>query len=280
MKERYELTIERIRAILKEETADTIYREYFYKVSEFILEVYKIWCRIQKKSNELCTLEELQAEQRIICRDIREDVYEVSYANPTYAVKKLGEEIGKILCVLYAEIRSEGIHVYEDKLEYLTICNELFIEIYNCFENASVPEYKELKSILYWYASDYCDVYVAEFVEEHGLCASTEYQAVNLVTREFGFAPKNQYLFDHYMDEGIFLDKKYLERKLDVIRSTYERTRKARKTNAELIQSVDLQKGTCEWIEKPERVVFHEKQLQWRKMFHEKLGQIEGVTIC
>ena len=48
---------------------------------------------------------------------------------------------------------------------YLTILQELFIEIYNCFEE-EIPEYKTLKEIVYWYASDYCDVFLADRIEE------------------------------------------------------------------------------------------------------------------
>ena len=79
---------------------------------------------------------------------------------------KFGQQIGRLLCFLYAEIRSEIPYVYEKRLEYLTICNELFIEVYNCFEGVEVPDYEELRSIVYWYASDYCDVFVADRVEE------------------------------------------------------------------------------------------------------------------
>lgn len=56
--------------------------------------------------------------------------------------------------------------MYEQQVEYLAICNELFIEIYNCFEGTLTPDYKELKEIVYWYASDYCDVFVADRIEE------------------------------------------------------------------------------------------------------------------
>ena len=40
------------------------------------------------------------------------------------------------------------------------------IEIYNCFEDAQCPEFRELKEIVYWYASDYCDVFLADRIEE------------------------------------------------------------------------------------------------------------------
>ena len=58
-------------------------------------------------------------------------------------------------------------------MDYLTILYELFIEVYNCFETAcrergenAVPEEKEIRDIIYWYASDYCDVFLADRILE------------------------------------------------------------------------------------------------------------------
>lgn len=166
MNERYDLTIERIQGIAKEETAAPVYRTYFQTVAEFILEIDAVLKRIQTKPVEECTLEELQKENESIYRDVLGQHYEKSYANPAYAVAELGEEIGRLLSLLYTEIRGEIAYAYEKKLSYLTICNELFIEIYNCFEEEETPNYKELKDIIYWYASDYSDVFVADRMEE------------------------------------------------------------------------------------------------------------------
>lgn len=166
MNERYDLTIERIQGIATEETAAPVYRTYFQTVAEFILEIDTVLKRVLTKPVEECTLEELQKENESIYRDVLGQHYEKSYANPAYAVAKLGEEIGRLLSLLYTEIRGEIAYAYEKKLSYLTICNELFIEIYNCFEEEETPNYKELKDIIYWYASDYSDVFVADRIEE------------------------------------------------------------------------------------------------------------------
>lgn len=166
MNERYDLTIERIQGIATEETAVPVYRRYFQTVAEFILEIDAVLKRILTKPVEECTLEELQKENESIYHDVLRLHYENSYANPAYAVAELGEEIGRLLSLLYTEIRGEIAYAYEKKLSYLTICNELFIEIYNCFEEEETPNYKELKDIIYWYASDYSDVFVADRIEE------------------------------------------------------------------------------------------------------------------
>ena len=166
IRERYHLTIDRIRNIVDEETVAPIYRSYFQLTAKFILEIDAILNRILTKPTEECTLEELEKENINIYGDILGENYETSYANPSYAVMEMGEEVGKLLSFLYTEIRGEIAYVYEKKLLYLTICNELFIEIYNCFEGEEVPNYKELKDIIYWYASDYSDVFVADRIEE------------------------------------------------------------------------------------------------------------------
>ena len=55
--------------------------------------------------------------------------------------------------------------------DYLTILYELFLEVYTCFEGMSeeenpVPKPEQIKEILYWYASDYCDVFYADRILE------------------------------------------------------------------------------------------------------------------
>ena len=166
IRERYDLTIERIRSIVLEKTVAPAYQDYFQKVSRFLVDIDAILNRISSKKVEDCTLEELQNENENIYQDVLGDNYEKSYANPSYAVSVLGEEIGRLLSFLYTEIRGEIAYVYEQKLSYLAICNELFIEVYNCFEGEETPNYKELRDVIYWYASDYSDVFVADRIEE------------------------------------------------------------------------------------------------------------------
>ena len=54
--------------------------------------------------------------------------------------------------------------MYEQKIEYLDILFELFVEIYNQFEEG--PVVKNVQDTIYWYASDYCDVFVADRILE------------------------------------------------------------------------------------------------------------------
>lgn len=97
--------------------------------------------------------------------------------------------MGQLLSLLYAELRGGIPYAFEEKTDYLTILYELFIEVYNCFENAAleeaseqstadekesgaagaekqIPSAEQIREILYWYASDYCDVFLADRILE------------------------------------------------------------------------------------------------------------------
>ena len=48
----------------------------------------------------------------------------------------------------------------------MLIVMELFLEIYRMFEDEELPEVKALKAAIYWYISDYCDVFVPGRIRE------------------------------------------------------------------------------------------------------------------
>ena len=73
--ERYMLSIERIRRITEEETTEVLYRDYFRKVSEFILKINEIRERMQDKPFEQCTLDELKRENESIPQNNEEATY-------------------------------------------------------------------------------------------------------------------------------------------------------------------------------------------------------------
>lgn len=166
MEERYELTMERIRKITGEETVGEMYRDYFRHVAHFLLKIHEGKELLEKIGSKKEKKEHLGAQMDLLYQDVLPCNYGHSYANPVYAVQKMGAEIGAFLCALYAELRAEIGYVYEGRLEYIVILNELFVEIYNRFEAEQVPELSGLKESFYWYASDYCDVFAADRVRE------------------------------------------------------------------------------------------------------------------
>ena len=329
--ERHALAVDRLRGIVSEETVSEKYRAFFQDTALFLLELENVRRKVSDGSWERYSLEEMQSLNEILYRDILPENYRKSYADPAYAVEKLGKDMGRLLSLLYAEMRSGIPAVFEERTDYLTILFELFIEVYNCFEGAEEPEAKEVKDIIYWYASDYCDVFLADRIEEQidpdcsfaadiiehadlendrylyrfgeyitenelgtarhlrtlpeetirkmadvytegyrigfintgkdlskksvvniryslgfekviraaiqnfremGLKPVIYRAASSVVTKRehhkigyFGAVPNWQYEYDHRQDQALFMDKRYIERRLEVMRTVYEKNR-------------------------------------------------------
>lgn len=384
IRERFDLTIERIRSIGTEETAAPVYRDYFQKTAKFLLKLHETWNRVCSRKIKECTLTELQKENAELYEDIVGEHYAVSYANPTYAVSVMGSEIGRFLSVLYTELRGEIAYVYEGKLLYLTICNELFIEVYNCFEEAETPDYKELREILYWYASDYSDVFLADRIEEQlnpecsfaldiirnsdltdlrylyqygeyvsenewktarflnalpqetidkmaevytegyrigfvnagidlskksvvnirfvlgfervikkaienfakmGLTPTIYRAALSLTTKNrnkvgyYGGTANKQYEYDHRFDQGLILDKKLVERKLDVMKHAYEQWKEQASRFAGPAVMEVFGETPFAPEQKEEAVTLTEKQEKLSVLYDSKAGQITNQYI-
>ena len=165
-RERHVLAVDRLRSIVAEETVPEKYLSYFQDVTIFLLELENVRRKIADGSWERYSLKQKQSLNEILYSALLEEHYKKNYANPAYAAEKLGLEMGRLLSLLCAEMRSGIPYAFENRLDYLTILYELFIEVYNCFENTEEPEPKEIRDILYWYASDYCDVFLADRIEE------------------------------------------------------------------------------------------------------------------
>lgn len=166
MEERYNLAIDRMKAIIEEKTVAEPYREYFQHVARFILKLDELKQNVESGKQKEMSEEELQEEMKDLYADELEANYEKSYANPAYAVSVLGGELGSFLSAVYTEIRGSISYVQEQRMEYVVIGAELLIEIYNKFEEEKQPQPESLKEIFYWYASDYCDVFATDRIKD------------------------------------------------------------------------------------------------------------------
>ena len=164
--ERHVLAVGRLRGIVSEETVPERYLPYFQDVAIFLLELENVRRKVESGEWNRYSVEEMKSLNEILYSDVLEEHYGSSYANPAYAAEKFGLEMGQLLSMLYAEMRSGIPCSFENRIDYLTILFELFIEVYNSFESDSVPGTKEIRDIIYWYASDYCDVFLADRIME------------------------------------------------------------------------------------------------------------------
>ena len=386
MEERYYLTLERIMKITEENTVKEPYQSYFRHVAEFLLSIHDIKDSRHTSARASMTKERLEEEMQMLYYDVLPQNYETSYANPEYAVRELGEELGAFLSALYTELRGDIGYVYEERYDYIVIGNELFIEIYNKFEEEETPSPESLKEIFYWYASDYCDVYAAdrvveqidpeaydfavkrimesdltdlrylyrfgEYVSENELKTAeylnslpqetidkmadtytegfrvgfintgkdlskksvvniryvlgfervvrkaiqnfekmglkpTIYRAASsVITRPrlgkngfYGGIPNKQYDYDHKDDLGLVLDKQFMERKLEVMRTVLEKNKELAGSFAgPAVMEVFGEKPFAP-VTKPEAVTFSKKQEELLLIMNSRAGQITNQYI-
>lgn len=167
-KERYELVTGRIREITKEESVPARYQKYFQKTALFLEKVDET---LQKKQQGLLDAEseeEAKKRNKEFYQDILGKNYDTSYANPSYAVEKLGEEFGGVLSFLYTELRACIGYAYEGRAEDITIFGELFVEVYGIFAAAQdeVVDKREVMQTIYYFYHDYSETMVERNILE------------------------------------------------------------------------------------------------------------------
>ena len=85
IRERYDLSMARIQEILTEETVPENYRDYFRKVTEFIIQCGEVLKAKEDGSLDQMTLEEGRTLNHKLYVDVLPENYETSYTNPAYA---------------------------------------------------------------------------------------------------------------------------------------------------------------------------------------------------
>ena len=154
VEERNSLVFGRIQEIMTESVVDELYQDYFSKAAARIANVEKIYTLWETDELGNLSLEELKQWNRVMFEELYEDSYQHSYANPAYAVEKFGTKVGQVLCLLYSKIEELTAMAYEGKKFFITITEELFVQVYNCFLEEEL-DIEEVKKIMYSAEYDY-----------------------------------------------------------------------------------------------------------------------------
>ena len=168
VQERFPLVMGRLGQIGEEETVQQPYRAYFAQAAALLLRLAELEEEISSGEWEKKSLEELRQENKLLYQEVLPEHYATSYGNPEYAGTELGEAFGKLLSMLYADLRSLIPYAYEGRVYDLTIFSELLVEVYNAFEGEELPEVQKIQQILYWFYHDYGEVFT-----EIGVMAQT-----------------------------------------------------------------------------------------------------------
>lgn len=161
--ERYEVVTERVAEISVNAKETGIYADYFEKTAQYLMLLNKIVNHALH--DEIRGMEEEQAVEinAQLFADIKGEVYETSYANPTYAVAQFGKEAGQMLSMLLADIHIFKKHAFEGNLQGVCIYSELFVEIYSYFCEEEV-ELNLVKDAIYSFMHDYSEVFNENYV--------------------------------------------------------------------------------------------------------------------
>ena len=166
LEERYALAMERIEEMMQEQTVPAPFDSYFRFTAGFLLQMKQVREQLLSKEADSFTLEQWQEMNRRMYEDILPENYDRSFGNPVFAVSTLGEIHGKILSFLYTELRGIIGYVFEGLTEQIVVHLELFIEVYNRFEQEPVPSYREIQQMIYWFVSDYSELFVTERIRQ------------------------------------------------------------------------------------------------------------------
>lgn len=223
IEERYQIAIDRIRQIKTEELVEKQYVWYFQTVSEFILKLDFVSGEIRQKRFDSYTLEQLEKLNKELYQEIYRENYVSSFANPTYAMKCLGEEYGRILCYLYKKIRDLTGSVYRGEMEIVTLRMELFIEVYNLFEDKEELGYDNLKEILYSFEKDNTEIFM-EYSVDYAINPDKRF-AVDIVTKSDLSDVRYLYQYGEHVGENEIKMAKYLnsltQEKIDLLAHVY-----------------------------------------------------------
>ncbi len=159
IEERFELVTQRLDALSLSEEVEERYVPYFEEVFGFVKKVRKTYEFVKSGKIKEASLEVLKEKNVALFQEIFPENYQNSYFNPEYSVKCFGEEMGKFLSFLAAEMRSLIGFAYEEDKESMLIRLELLLEVYTSFveakEDAKEPDMALLSENAYWFLSDY-----------------------------------------------------------------------------------------------------------------------------
>lgn len=164
--ERYELVRERVEEIAQDASDAGSAKEYFAKTAAYLKLLYAIADTAQAGKWTQLSREEGLRLNTALFEDIQKENYATSYANPAYAAQQLGVEAGQILSAIYSQIRGIAGAAFEGNLVQLCIYSELFVEVFNYFEE-EIPEIALVKSALYSFKHDYTEVVIEDWVARY-----------------------------------------------------------------------------------------------------------------
>ena len=178
--EQFELVRERIRLIPFEKEIGEPYGTYFKTMSIFIDQMAQLYECCANGTYHMCSLAEKE-KWSLLCGKGEQKKYE----KEEIAKQLLGEEFGAIFSFLTREWKALYTYAIQQNLYCFMIYMELYMELYTIFEDSAKEQervpYKRVKEALYWFFSDYSDVFIPMRIKE---CFSKENRRLDWILKE------------------------------------------------------------------------------------------------
>ena len=116
LEERFELSKDGLKQILEGSSLEEKLQQYFTKQASFLLYVFDIYEEVKENGLDNIDINSLKKWNNDLYADILKDEYEDSFTNPKKAVSLFGKEIGQVLSLVAAEIRTVIGFAYEGEL--------------------------------------------------------------------------------------------------------------------------------------------------------------------
>ena len=160
--ERLTLVKERLAQIQAKEADVSLSEEmksYFSEVAAYLL--YLEECGQNTLSGKTAAYSEAEgrAVNEKMYAPMSKATYGTSFANPAYAVKTFGKDMGQLLTAVYGQCFFYNEFVFQGNLEIVCILGELLVELYSYLSDEEAT-YEGAKDIYYWFRHDYTEVFV------------------------------------------------------------------------------------------------------------------------
>lgn len=159
--ERLELCKERLVEMVSEKSVPEEYREFFSAQAKKLLRIFDYAGIVRNGEIAKYSVEK--------CRELFDGLYEEilpgnygeSFSNPAYAVKIYGKRYGRLLSYVAAKINHQIYYAAEGNRLAVVMMAELFIELYNYFEEFHEYTFKECRSAIYSFETDNAQLFLS-----------------------------------------------------------------------------------------------------------------------
>ncbi len=258
IQERYKLVLQRVYEVASEPFGHPEAEAYFHVEGRKLL--------LAARSLEESRKDVPEGQALLEEKDAWED-YEGSYADPAFAVARFGTDLGQVLSFLSYEMGSLRGYASAGRQEEMLVRMELFSQVHALFsyeweENKGLPEAKELRECVYWFAWDYA-------------CLPGLGSGRSILERDWLWPEHMEEearglgrpAYDHWQDFALFWDRGFAGHQLEVLRSALEQEAAGRRAVHPSGEAASAGASSCPGLaNKPQslRLTHGQRQL-WEK---------------